>query len=360
MKKWITRRLRRCCRAFGGRRRGKQLTTDGTVRRSRQGLRPNGCELPLSACVAGFAEVRIPPEPRFARSASGGRIRPRGDQPVSAALGSVTIVTGMCLRPRQLGDVRVTDVERSGRVKGRARVAYRFNSVRAGGERYDIETSSIAHLAPATKGADATKIAIGAGAGAAVGAILGGGDGAAKGAAVGGPAHRCVLARRQGNTHGTRRRCHYEADGARHGASAPVAHINSQRPTSSSQDAPFRGSLGVGFLGVGGFQRGWRARHAATAREIATATSCASFRSASSATRSLCFQQHLVTGSVRVEARRLPWPRCPSRVHSPARGSMIGSIEKCLESTGGRLRQPGCAVGQRARRAKHSGSGQPW
>ncbi len=39
---------------------------------------------------------------------------------------------------------------------------------------------------------------------------------------------------------------------------------------------------------------------------------------------------------------------------------MIWSIKKCLESTGGRLRQAGCAVGQRARRAKHSGSGQPW
>jgi hypothetical protein len=41
-------------------------------------------------------------------------------------------------------------------------------------------------MAPATKGEDATKIAVGAGAGAAVGALLGGGDGAAKGAAIGG------------------------------------------------------------------------------------------------------------------------------------------------------------------------------
>ncbi len=41
-------------------------------------------------------------------------------------------------------------------------------------------------MAPATKKADATKIAVGAGAGAALGAILGGGSGAAKGAAIGG------------------------------------------------------------------------------------------------------------------------------------------------------------------------------
>jgi hypothetical protein len=80
----------------------------------------------------------------------------------------------------------VTDVERAGRVKGRARVAFRFDSLRHQGERYDIRTAPIARQAEATKSEDATKIAVGAGAGAALGAILGGGDGAAKGAAIGG------------------------------------------------------------------------------------------------------------------------------------------------------------------------------
>lgn len=82
----------------------------------------------------------------------------------------------------------VTDVERAGRVKGRARVAYRFGSIEAGGERHDIATAPLVHEAEATKSEDATKIAIGAGAGAAIGAILGGGDGAAKGAVIGGGA----------------------------------------------------------------------------------------------------------------------------------------------------------------------------
>ena len=82
----------------------------------------------------------------------------------------------------------MTDVARSGRVKGRARVAYRFSSLRHDSERYDITTAPIAHEAEATKKKDATKIAIGAGAGAAIGAILGGGGGAAKGAAIGGAA----------------------------------------------------------------------------------------------------------------------------------------------------------------------------
>jgi hypothetical protein len=80
----------------------------------------------------------------------------------------------------------VTEADDSGRVKGRARVAYRFNSLRHAGDRYDITTATIAHQAEATKGEDAKKIAIGAGAGAALGAILGGGSGAAKGAAIGG------------------------------------------------------------------------------------------------------------------------------------------------------------------------------
>jgi hypothetical protein len=80
----------------------------------------------------------------------------------------------------------VTEVERSGRVKGRARIAYRFNSLTHDGERYDIATAPLSHEAEATKGEDATKIAVGAGAGAAIGALLGGGDGAAKGAAIGG------------------------------------------------------------------------------------------------------------------------------------------------------------------------------
>ena len=80
----------------------------------------------------------------------------------------------------------VTDVDDSGRVKGRAHIAYRFNALRHDGERYDITTATISHQAEATKGEDATKIAVGAGAGAAIGALLGGGDGAAKGAAIGG------------------------------------------------------------------------------------------------------------------------------------------------------------------------------
>ena len=108
---------------------------------------------------------------------------------VRAALRQAVVVDGKTVLPvgTELAGT-VTEVERSGRVKGRARIAYRFSSLRHDSERYDIRTATIAHEAAATKKKDATKIAIGAGAGAAIGAIFGGGGGAAKGAAIGGGA----------------------------------------------------------------------------------------------------------------------------------------------------------------------------
>ena len=108
---------------------------------------------------------------------------------VRASLRQAVVVDGQTILPAgtELAGT-VTDVARSGRVKGRARVAYRFSSLRHDSERYDITTATIAHEAEATKKEDAKKIALGAGAGAALGAILGGGSGAAKGAAIGGGA----------------------------------------------------------------------------------------------------------------------------------------------------------------------------
>lgn len=72
-------------------------------------------------------------------------------------------------------------------------IAFRFTSLQTDGERYDVQTAALSHVAPATKGEDATKIGIGAGAGAAIGAILGGKKGAAEGAAVGGGAGTGVV-----------------------------------------------------------------------------------------------------------------------------------------------------------------------
>jgi hypothetical protein len=82
----------------------------------------------------------------------------------------------------------VTEAERAGRVKGRARLAFRFTSLRHDRERMSLRTDTIVHEAEATKGEDATKVGIGAGAGAVIGAVIGGKSGAAKGAAIGGAA----------------------------------------------------------------------------------------------------------------------------------------------------------------------------
>ena len=87
----------------------------------------------------------------------------------------------------------VTSVDDSGRVKGRAGIAFNFTSLRTGDARYDLQAAPLSRLAPATKSEDATTIGIGAGAGAVIGGLLGGKDGAAKGAAVGGGAGTGVV-----------------------------------------------------------------------------------------------------------------------------------------------------------------------
>jgi hypothetical protein len=89
----------------------------------------------------------------------------------------------------------VTSVQRSGRVKGRARIAFRFDRlVLAGsGERVNIRTSAVARQAPATKARDAKTIGFPAAGGAVIGALTGGKKGAAIGAAAGGGAGTAVV-----------------------------------------------------------------------------------------------------------------------------------------------------------------------
>ena len=89
----------------------------------------------------------------------------------------------------------VTIADRSARVKGRARVAFRFTTIDPPGdaERLTMRTDAIARAAEATKKQDAAKIGGGAAGGAIIGGILGGGDGAAKGAAIGGAAGTGVV-----------------------------------------------------------------------------------------------------------------------------------------------------------------------
>lgn len=155
-----------------------------------------GPNAPISAATsapvapaARYTEVAIPSGTtlRLELGSAVGSDTSTVEQPVRATLRSPVAINGQVALPAgsEVTGV-VTDAEGSGRVKGRARVAMRFNALRAHGESYDIKTSGYAQEAAATKKQDAEKIAIGAGAGAALGAILGGGGGAAKGAAIGG------------------------------------------------------------------------------------------------------------------------------------------------------------------------------
>lgn len=82
----------------------------------------------------------------------------------------------------------VSEAQRSARVKGRARVAFRFTGLSHEGEHYALRTSRVVREAPGTKKRDAVTIGVPAGAGAAIGAIAGGKKGAAIGTAIGGGA----------------------------------------------------------------------------------------------------------------------------------------------------------------------------
>src|SRR5262249_5962660 len=78
------------------------------------------------------------------------------------------------------------DAKQSGRVKGRASIAFRFSRLIVGTEAHEIRTARIAREAPPDRKGDLTKGAIGGGVGAVVGGIVGGGKGAVIGAGVGG------------------------------------------------------------------------------------------------------------------------------------------------------------------------------
>jgi hypothetical protein len=88
----------------------------------------------------------------------------------------------------------VIDADRSGRVKGRASVSFRFNRIDTPEDgRVAITSAPITRVAAGSKKKDAATIGAGAAGGAIVGGLIGGREGAAKGAAVGGAAGTGVV-----------------------------------------------------------------------------------------------------------------------------------------------------------------------
>jgi hypothetical protein len=116
------------------------------------------------------------------------------EDPVHAQLRRTIVVRGIGALPAGSAvSGYVTEADRSAKVKGRARVGFRFNTVTARGESYRMSTSSVVRQAPGTKKKDAAKIAIPAAAGAIIGGIADGKKGAAIGTAVGGGAGTGVV-----------------------------------------------------------------------------------------------------------------------------------------------------------------------
>jgi hypothetical protein len=150
----------------------------------------DGKAAPAETSVEEFREVTIPIGTTLTVSLdeSVGSATNRVDDPVHAHVTRPVSVGGIVAVPpgSELSGAVVAAVH-SARVKGRAEVGIRFDRLRVGaaGETYTIRTAEITRTAKGQMKKDAAKVGIGAGAGAAIGALVGGGKGAAIGAGVG-------------------------------------------------------------------------------------------------------------------------------------------------------------------------------
>ena len=120
----------------------------------------------------------------------------RSEDPIRARLVNPIVVDGRTIVPagsEVLGTV--TSAVRSGKVKGRAHLSLRFNTLvpTAGHERYQINTRTWSRIAPGTKKKDAAIIGLPAAGGAVVGALVGGKKGAGIGALAGGGGGTAVV-----------------------------------------------------------------------------------------------------------------------------------------------------------------------
>jgi hypothetical protein len=158
-------------------------------------------EKPVAARAAEWREVTLPAGTRLpiVLETSVGSDTSHAEEPVEARLARAVSLHGETVLPEgsRLSGV-VTEATRSGKVKGRAHVAIRFDTVTAQGpdaanEHYAIRTALIGETAQDTKKKDAIEIGAPAAGGALVGALLGGKKGALVGTAVGGGAGTGVV-----------------------------------------------------------------------------------------------------------------------------------------------------------------------
>jgi len=152
----------------------------------------------VAARTDGTREVTLPAGThlRVVLDTTVGSDTSRVEDPVRAHLAQAVVVRGVTVLPAgsAVSGV-VTDATRSGKVKGLAHVAMRFDAItpRGESERYQMRTASVGRTAPATKKKDALEIGAPAAGGAIIGALVGGKKGAAIGGAAGGGAGTAVV-----------------------------------------------------------------------------------------------------------------------------------------------------------------------
>jgi hypothetical protein len=159
-----------------------------------------------------------PPEPQFATIPNGSEIQVRlqdaldsgvnqtGDA-FRAILDKDIKVGGIVVAPRgSIVEGKLSHVERSGRIQGRAAMSMQLTNLLIGNESHSLQTQIISAEAESTKNKDATKVGVGAGLGALIGAIAGGGKGAAIGGAVGAGAGGATVMATRG------KEVHYDAE----------------------------------------------------------------------------------------------------------------------------------------------------
>jgi len=120
----------------------------------------------------------------------------RVEQPVHAHLAGAIVIHGIAaLGAGSRVSGVVTDATQSARVKGRAHLGVRFDSLTPEGSdaRYSIQTAAVGRTAEGTKKKDAAEIGAPAVGGAIIGALVGGKKGALIGTAAGGGAGTAVV-----------------------------------------------------------------------------------------------------------------------------------------------------------------------
>jgi hypothetical protein len=158
---------------------------------------PAAPETPQPAVPKVIPEVPKVPEPKFATIPRGSSIFVRLQQALDsgvnkagdsfrAVLDRDIEVDGIVVAPRGcVLNGQVAQVERAGRVKGKASMTLQLDHLIIENQSYPLQTESLSFEGQSSIKKDAKKVGVGAGIGALIGAIAGGGKGAAIGSAVG-------------------------------------------------------------------------------------------------------------------------------------------------------------------------------